>query len=274
MARRKRSRGRRKQKQQRQAIINFALVIAAVAITGWLVWSLQPEPYDELTLCEISDELPAHTAVILDKTDEYTEEEVTFIRMAIERTRDELAVGERFTLFELDEKGEFNPRGELSLCNPGRGKQVNPLFQNPKIIEERYRAKFEGPMNEVLSDLVEPREAPASPILEAVARLGQTEAFSPEAPARKLVLISDMLQNSSLFSIYGAGRGALPANMPVSADVAKTVRDRFGNNLMDVQLEIRLIPRPGWNDVQRGELRRYWDDVFASLGIKVSWRDL
>jgi len=274
MARRRRRSNRRRQKQQRQAIINFALVAAAVAITGWLVWSLQPEPYNEITLCEISDELPAHTAVILDKTDEYTEEEVVFIRMAIERTRDELEVKERFTLFELDEKGEFNPRGELSLCNPGRGQQVNPLFQNPKLIEERYREKFEGPVDEVLSDLVEPREAPASPILEAVARLGQTEAFSPEAPARKLVLISDMLQNSSLFTIYGAGRGNLPASMPTSAEVAATVRNRFGNNLMDVALEIRLIPRPGYGDLQRGALKRYWDDVFTSLGMRVTWRDL
>jgi hypothetical protein len=274
MARRRRRSHRRRQKQQRQAIINFALVAAAVAITGWLVWSLQPEPYNEITLCEISDELPAHTAVILDKTDAYTEEEVVFIRMAIERTRDELEVKERFTLFELDERGEFNPRGELSLCNPGRGQQVNPLFQNPKLIEERYREKFEGPVDQVLSDLVEPREAPASPILEAVARLGQTEAFSPEAPSRKLVLISDMLQNSSLFTIYGAGRGNLPADMPTAAEVAATVRNRFGNNLMDVSLEIRLIPRPGYGDLQRGVLKRYWDDVFTSLGMRVDWRDL
>lgn len=274
MARRKRTRGRRKQKQQRQAIINFSLVVAAVAITAWTVYSLQPEPYDEVTLCEISDELPPHTAVILDKTDEYTEEEVTFIRLAIERARDRLAVKERFTLFELDEKGEFNPRGEFSLCNPGRGKQVNALFQNPKIIEERYKEKFEAPFEETLADLVIPREAPASPILEAVARLGQTEAFSADAPGRRLTLISDMLQNSSLFTVYGAGRGNLPADMPSSADVAALVRDRYGSNLMDVEVEIRLIPRPGWVDVQRGALRQYWDDVFTSLGMRVVWRDL
>lgn len=274
MPRRKRTRGRRKQKQQRQAIVNFTLVVAAVAITAWTVYSLQPEPYDEVTLCELSEELPPHTAVILDKTDEYTEEEVTFIRLAVERARDRLAVKERITLFELDEKGEFNPRGEFSLCNPGRGSQVNALFQNPKLIEQRYREKFEAPFEQVLADLVIPREAPASPILEAVARLGQTEAFSTGAPQRRLTLISDMLQNSSLFTVYGAGRGNLPASIPDSADVATLVRDRYGNNLMDVEVEIRLIPRPGWNDAQRGELRRYWDDIFTSLGMRVVWRDL
>ena len=67
----------------------------------------------------------------------------------------------------------------------------------------------------------------ANPILEAMARLGQTENFSPAAPARRIVIVSDMLQNSDLFSAYGGG-GALPQNMPDARSVAIDVERRYG----------------------------------------------
>ena len=100
MARRRRSRGK---KQRNQAILNFVLAGLAVAIIGFSFYALQPEPYDELTLCEISDDLPPHTAVIIDKTDEYSAQQSTLIAAVIRRARNRLDIGERFTLFELDQ---------------------------------------------------------------------------------------------------------------------------------------------------------------------------
>ena len=264
---------RRRRRQQRLALFNIAFAVIAVSIVGWLVFALQPKPYDEATLCEISDALPAHTAIIIDKTDEYSEDQATLIADLVRATGERLAVGERLTLFELDANGRFDPRGEFSLCNPGRGSQVNPLFRNPRIIEERYAARFEAPLDQVLEDLVTPKEAPSSPILEAMARLGQTENFSDRAPARRIIIISDMLQNSSLFSAYG-GRGELPERMPSAGTVSDDVEARFGFALNGVDLEIRLIPRDRFVDLQRGPLRTYWDDVFSDLRMRVTWRDL
>ncbi len=270
MARRRRS---RQKKQRTQAILNFVLAGLAVAIIGFAIYALQPEPYDELTLCEISDTLPPHTAIIIDKTDEYSEQQAGLIAAVIRRSRDRLNVGERFTLFELDQFGQFDPRGEFSLCNPGRGDQVNALFRNPERIEKRFNEKFDRPLQTVLEDLVVPKEAPNSPVLEAMARLGQTEAFSDLAPARRIVIISDMLQNSDAFTAYGGG-GAMPANMPSAIDVADSTLRRFGDSLNGVSLEIRLIPRPRYVDMQRGALKDYWNQVFDELGIDVTWRDL
>lgn len=270
MARRRRS---RQKKQRNQAILNFVLAGLAVAIIGFSFFALQPEPYDELTLCEISDELPPHTALIIDKTDEYSAQQAGLIAAIIRRTRDRLDIGERFTLFELDQYGQFDPRGEFSLCNPGRGDQVNALFQNPKRIEERFNEKFDRPLETILEDLVVPKEAPNSPVLEALARLGQTEAFSNRAPERRIVIISDMLQNSDAFTAYGGG-GSIPDNMPDALTVADATMRRFGDSLDGVELEIRLIPRQRYVDMQRGALKDYWNQVFAELGVSVTWRDL
>ena len=264
---------RRRRRQQRQAILNFAIAGLAVAIIGWTIYALQPAPYDPETLCVLSDEPPPHMAIIIDKTDEYTETQAELIASVIRRTQQRLDVGERMTLFELDENGRFDPRGEFSLCNPGRGTQVNPLFRNPGMIEERYERLFETPMEAALVDLVVPKEAPASPVVEAVARLSQTEAFSPDVPRRRIVLISDVLQNSDLFTVYGGG-GTLPERTPPAEDVAEELASRFGDYLDGVELEVRLIPRDRYVDMQRGSLRAYLDDMFGDLGVDVRWRDL
>lgn len=270
MARRRRS---RQKKQRNQAILNFVLAGLAVMIIGFAFFALQPEPYDELTLCEISDELPPHTAVIIDKTDEYSEQQADLIAAIIRRTSDRLAIGERFSLFELDQNGQFDPRGEFSYCNPGRGNQVNPLFRNPEQMERQFNEKFGNRLEASLEDLVVPKEAPNSPVLEALARLGQTEAFSDQAPQRRIVIISDMLQNSDVFTAYGGG-GAMPESMPDAISVADATIRRFGNSLDGVALEVRLIPRPRYVDMQRGALKAYWDEVFRELGVTVTWRDL
>lgn len=267
---------KRRARQRRQAIVNLVLILALVAGAGAAFYYVQRsanQPYDAITLCPIGVPLPGHTAVILDKTDVYTADQSRLIENVITRTRNRLEVGERFSIFELDAAGEFDPRGELSLCNPGRGDQVNPLFRNPQQIEARYRALFDEPLQAILADLVEPKEAPKSPILEAIARLAQTEAFGAGVDNREIVIVSDMLQNSDLFTAYG-GRGALPDSVPPADVLSGQVARRFGTALDGVALEIRLIPRPGFGDLQRGALKEYWDDVFADLGVTATWRDL
>lgn len=264
---------RRRRRQQRQALFNFAMVLAIIAGVVYIAYALQPAAYDETSLCVISEELPPHTAIIIDKTDEYSEEQATQITQLVRLSRNRLDVGERFTLFELDADGKFDTRGEFSLCNPGRGKQVNPLFRNPKKIEARFNELFELPLEDSLQDLIVPKEAPNSPILEAVARLAQTEAFSDRAPGRKLILVSDMLQNSDMFTIYGGG-GDMPEGMPDARDIAERVRNRFGTSLSGVEIEIRLIQRDRYVDIQRGALKEYWDEIFHDLGVNVDWRDL
>ncbi|MEM5518616.1 hypothetical protein WNY37_16785 [Henriciella sp. AS95] len=266
--------GARASRLKRLALINMLAVAGAIAGVFVLIAVLTPKPFDEQSLCVESDTLPPHTAVIVDKTDEYSQVQADRIAAAIRREQNTLALGERFSLYELDARGRFDPRGAFSLCNPGRGDQANPLFRNPKRMEERYTEMFEGPLDGVLDDLVEPKEAPSSPILEAIARLAQTEAYSPAAPSRRLLLISDMLQNSDAFTAYGGGGVEMPPDSPAPSSVADAITDRFGDNLRGVRLEVLLIPRDTHVDLQRGALKTFWDEVARDLGMDITWRDL
>lgn len=259
----------------RDAIGVFNLVIIAAILGGisYLAFVVRPAEYDPDTLC-LADTVPPHRVVVVDKTDLYSSSQAGAIAGAIIAQRDLLAVGERLSLFELNERGNLADTNSFSLCNPGSGEQVNPLYRNPTRIQARYEAAFAEPLSDALDDLMTPKDAPQSPILEALARLSTERGFTPDVPGRRVVLVSDMLQNSDLFTVYGRGRGTLDERLPDAADVADALEAEFGDGLRGVVIEILLVERDGWQDNQAGPLRRYWADVFRALGVRVRWGEL
>lgn len=93
-------------------------------------------------------------------------------------------------------------------------------------------------------------------------------------PGRRIILVSDMLQNSAIFSVYGRSRGAVSDRLPPVADTVQAIREEFGMALAGVVLDIHLIERPGWETEQNGALRTYWTQVFSQLGVALSWQVL
>lgn len=254
-------------------VFNLIVIGGILAGISYVAFMLKPAEYDPDTLC-LAGVTPPHTVVIVDKTDLYSRDQVNAIEAAILAQRDLLPVGERLSLFELNEHGNLADTNSFSLCNPGSGDQVNPLYRNPARIQARYEAAFAGPLSAALDDLMTPKDAPQSPILEALARLAGEPGFTPDVPGRHVVLVSDMLQNSEIFTVYGRGRGPLETRLPDPADVATALEAKFGDGLRGVQIEILLVEREGWGDDQVGPLRRYWDEVFRQLGVRAYWSEL
>lgn len=253
--------------------LNILIVIGILGGISYLALVLQPEEYDPETLC-LAGDVPPHVGIVIDKTDLYSPEQAARIEDLVLANRDRLEISERMTLFELDARGELVNTNDFSLCNPGRGDQINPLYRNPQRVEARYQALFEGPLQSALSDLVEPKESPSSPILESLARLAVSENFDPETPGRRIVLVSDMLQNSELFTVYGRNRGALETRLPDPRDVAVAIEGEVGDALAGVTIEVYLIPRRSWERDQETVIRAYWSEVFRQLGVRDRWSAL
>ncbi len=254
-------------------LLNLAIIAAVLGGITYLYLTLTPEEYDSQTLC-LADSFPPHRAVVIDKTDLYSPEQAAGIEDLILSQRDSLAVGERLSLYELNESGQLRNTNSFSLCNPGAGEQVNPLYRNPERVQARYEALFAEPLDRALADLVLPKDAPSSPIIEALARLAQDPTFDTTVPGRRIVLVSDMLQNSDIFSVYGRRRGALEDRIPPADTVARAIRDTYGDSLRGVYLEIQLIPRDSWEAEQHGALQDYWSEIFRRLGMAVIWSDI
>lgn len=253
-------------------VFNLVAVAGVLGAISYAALVLQPAEYDPATLC-LAGETPPHTVLVIDKTDLYTPVQAERIRGLVLSARDRLAIGQRLSLYELDARGELEDT-EFSLCNPGRGEQINPLYRNPVRVEARYQALFEDPLQDALGDLVAPKDAPASPIIEALARLAQEDGFDPATPGRDIVLVSDMLQNSSLFSVYGAARYDLASRLPDPRLVADAIRREYGDALSGVAIEVHLIARAGWQDQQAGIIQDYWRALFRELGMRDYWSAL
>lgn len=254
-------------------IFNLIIIAAVLGGISYAALVLRPAEYDRETLCLVG-ETPPHRVVIIDKTDIYSARQAGLIGDLIVAEGAALDVGERLSLFELNEQGRLQNTNRFSLCNPGSGEQVNPLYRNPDRVQARYDFLFDQPLQTALADLVRPKEAPNSPIIEALAMLAQEPGFDRATPRRRAVLVSDMLQNSQVFTVYGRGRGALAQRVPPARQVAQAIVAAHGDGLYGMELEIRLIPRPNWEVEQRGDLRRYWDAVFRELGVRVFWTAL
>jgi hypothetical protein len=254
-------------------LFNLLIIAAVLGAISYAAFVLKPAEYDSQTLC-LADATPPHRVVVIDKTDLYSTTQADAIADLILDERDALAVGERFSLYELNESGELRNTNRFSLCNPGAGEQVNPLYRNPERVQARYEALFADPLDRALADLVTPKDAPSSPIIEALARLGLDPTFDRSVPGRRIVLVSDMLQNSDVFTVYGRGRGSFEDRVPPVQSVAAAIRETYGDSLRGVELEIRLIPRQSWESDQRGVLQDYWNAVFDRLGVRAYWMDI
>lgn len=254
-------------------MFNLLIVGAVLAAISYAAFVLKPPVYDSQTLC-LAGAVPPHRVVVIDKTDLYSPEQAVAIEALILAQRDQLAVGERLSLYELNESGQLRNTNSFSLCNPGAGEQVNPLYRNPDRVQARYDALFAEPLDRALADLVLAKDAPNSPIIEALARLGQDPGFDRTVAGRQIVLVSDMLQNSAVFTVYGRRRGDFADRVPAPQVVADAIRETYGDSLRGVRLDIRLIPRGNWEAEQHGELMRYWDAVFSMLGVQADWNAL
>ncbi|WP_019961931.1 hypothetical protein [Woodsholea maritima] len=261
---------------RRKDVIGFFNLIIVAGILGAISYAalvLQPPEYDSQTLC-LSGDQPPHYAIVIDKTDLYSPQQARAIRDLVLDSRTRLDMSERMSLFELDARGELIHTHNFSLCNPGRGEQINPLYRNPQRVQARYEALFEAPLQNALADLVEPKDSPQSPIIEALADLALEPDFDRTTPRRTIILVSDMLQNSQLFSVYGRARGPLTDRLPHPDLVVRELENTYGDVLNGVRIEIHLIPREGWESEQETVLQSYWSSIFSRLGMQAQWREL
>lgn len=256
-------------------LFNLVVVAGVLGAISYAALVLQPAEYDPETLCLV-DETPPHTIVMIDRTEVlYTPAQARRIHDVIHDARASLEIGERLSLFELNHRGEIRNTNRFSVCNPGRGDQINPLYRNPNRVQMRYEALFDRPLDRALDGLLDLIDSPVTPLAESLAELGTREDFDRAVPRRRIILISDMLQNTQLYSVYGYARVDLAGRLPDPAIIARELENRYGRALAGVELEILFVAQDhdGWTPQQRAIIRAHWEEIFRHLGVRDSWRE-
>ena len=144
--------------------------------------------------------IPGHTVILVDTSNEISEEDGARAFERIEEwTRDTLRAPflQKLSIYGLPESEHEAPsQSGRSWCIPKQGKMADLLYENPRVVEIEF-ATFLNRVRRILDELRDREEADVSPIVETMASLVERNE-----DVDSFLLVSDMLQNTSLWSEY------------------------------------------------------------------------
>lgn len=250
-----------RQKQRRRA----GGVLLALLLAAGVVVAFAPRhsgEYHPATFCP-KDGQYARTAILIDATDSLDDAQ---IKSATERAADlignRLAVHEWTGVFVLDEENLILPSPRIALCNPGGGDECNPLFANCRDAAREFDEKFAAPVAAEIRALAGLPPDDRSPILEMIRAVSLDGGFD-STRKRRLIIVSDMLQNTPAYSHYG---GDFNFSEWQKSDYA---RDFLRLPLAETEVEIWYVKRAGLEHLQTHGHIEFWNQYFAATGARV-----
>jgi hypothetical protein len=88
----------------------------------------------------------------------------------------------------------------LRCATPATARTPTPWLPPPRRLQQRYETRFQQPLAAVFAGFETARGAPRSPILESLAFFAR--ATGGTRTPRRIILVSDLLQNTGSLSLY------------------------------------------------------------------------
>ena len=218
-------------------IVGLALVILSAIGGYWFLWNrASANPTLQADFCPASGPTSA-TAVLLDVTDPIAE--ITKIDLKNEFQR---IVGnvEKHGLVEVylltDVEGK--PQRTFHGCNPGTGEDADPWTSNPRKIQQRWDEAFNKPLKKIEEEMGNGTSSKQSPLMAGIQRI-VIESFSDsklDGRPKRIVLASDMLENTAAFSIYKSGPD-------IKAFEKSPARDKYRTPLDGAEVRLLFFQR-------------------------------
>jgi len=183
-------------------IIICAIFFISISVFAIIVNNNKLE-LDKKTLCPKNEPPKGHTVVLVDRTDPLAPNQTKWLLELIKNNvKANLSVHEKLSIIPItEESGKFlNPI--FSLCSPRKGDNANPFYENPGKLRKKFELQFGAPLQKVLKNLRKGETYNESPIIESIKRLTEDTSFSNIAENRKIIIVSDMLQNTPFINHY------------------------------------------------------------------------
>lgn len=247
---------------------NWAIVASVLAGLGLVGFFAAPSllrgpPRDQETLCPKSGPV-GHTLILVDKSDPWSEVQAGRLKTLVKQVGDELPADRMLSIYVFNDVFEPGFPALVSLCNPG--KTASELIGNPRREYVKWVEKFGRPLDEALTVLTQPGKGNQSPIVEAIGDVVSRRENRVPSGDRKLLLVSDMLQNSGQFTVFGNAAGARDPER-LRRLLGKTWQDSGAG-----AWELSVHQVQGVYDPARLEqTATLWKQAFQKLSISVSW---
>ncbi|MEL6258535.1 MAG: hypothetical protein AAFQ67_05730 [Pseudomonadota bacterium] len=209
--------------------------------------------------CRLDRRDPAHTVLMIDQSDPFVERDYDWVAALLDEESRLLPKYGRLTVVTPDSARPYQPRVVFSACTPGSADRANPIFENPRMIEHRWRSDFKDQLTERVDALLKDDQASNSPLGETVFAVFDRPDFQDTVRRRRLVIVSDLMQNSEEFSFYTSGADRLAFGQ---TRLASEKPDMTGADVV-----ARIVPRQEY-DLPISSLRVFWEDYFGRAGAR------
>jgi hypothetical protein len=235
------------------------LVTGALAGGGvWLWRQSQAEAVDPVTLCPATGPKAA-LAMLLDLTDPLSPAQERLVRNRVGALVEAAEPGTLLVLGVVSPDPDLRAAPRIAVCKPQSGTEASALYQNPRLVETRFREGFAEPFAAAFASTLALAPADSSPIMESLQALVATGlADLPAGVPVRLVVVSDLMQHSAAFSLYRGGSWERFAASPEAA--------RLGESLRGVAVTLLQLPRPDVAASLRPEVLAFWGNYFDRQG--------
>lgn len=255
----------RRQAETRNGLMKIAGGFAVVALVAviWFQVSSSRRDLNPDTLCPAEPE--SITVLIVDVTDPMNMPQRQDFQNQLAALRNSIPRYGQLIVAKVDATGDKLISPVIVKCNPGTAADENESTGDPKAVQRKHDTEFVAPLDAAFSSISQASGADQSPILESVQSVALTELLTPTAAdkPRKIVLVSDLLQNTSDISFYGdlPDAGSFTTSAPFR---------RVRTDLRNVDVELWMLERGDAATTQPRALVDLWDQIIAKQGGTVS----
>lgn len=260
-------------KKRRQAFLILGLVAVGLGAYAYATIWLAP-PARDADLCVKTQEI-GQTIILVDKTDPWSADQGNRLENHIwNQITNVTQQDERISIFTFVDTFLPGFPHVFSRCKPEA--TGNDITVSKRIIEQSYRSEFSDPLQSVLLEIKKSDQRRCSPIAAVMLDILTRAEFRDRRGPNRLVVFSDMRENSDFFSFFSGTQSCDPSR---SKDNAALVR-LFTQRRSEVKISsvtIYQIPagdNPVTNPVKDNQIHKFWDELFAPLGLKLEWKRL
>jgi len=195
-----------KQKKDKIAFVIIIFVVLAVIAGGWYYLSRPKQPVKDAIGCFQDHPPPEIVAIVIDRTDPVTPVQAAQIKNELSQVKADLPRQSELRAYTVGSVARETLSPDFRACHPGDLEEIDCWTESCKRAERRWR-EFSEKFERYLEGVSPSGSESESPLIESIRSIGATTfsdpLFNSDPKTRKrLIIVSDMLQNSSLFSHY------------------------------------------------------------------------
>ena len=254
---------RRKRDESLSALRNIAFVIAVLGVIGFFYFKavLSHRALDKITLCPAQPD--SVTVLLVDVTDPMNLPQRQDFLNQLDKLVGQVPRYGKLVIAKVDPVSDRLLAPVITRCNPGSSQDdgVSEIDGNPAKLNAMRSQQFVEPVRAAFDQLMTASDAPHSPILESIQSINLTELqrAGEKAGGRKLIVASDLLQNTTDTSFYKG----LP---DPDAFINSAAFDRVRTDLRGTDVELWMLQRNDSKRTQPRELPDLWEKIIGAQG--------